>query len=285
MIVDVKEMLVKARDGGYAVGAFNTVNLETTRGILEAALEMKSPVVVQMTEKTLDYAGGRAIYNLVRGIAECYMPDIPVGIHLDHGKSFEIVQRATEIGFGSVMYDGSRHNYADNLAITKKVVEFCHAKNVPVQAELGNVPYLGELSMQEINWDEYMTDPDQAKDFVEQTGIDVLAVAIGNAHGFFRERSVPDYDRLESIAKLVTVPLVMHGASDWENDRISEVIKRGVSCFNVDTSIRLSFIGQLRQSLENGDETDLRKLLGFSKDAVKETVKEKMTYFGSVGKA
>lgn len=284
MIVDVKEMLTKARDGGYAVGAFNTVNLETTRGILEAALEMRSPVVVQMTEKTLDYAGGRAMYNLVRTIADCYMPDVPVGIHLDHGKSFEIVQRATEIGFGSVMYDGSRHTYADNLAITKKVVDFCHAQGVPVQAELGNVPYLGELSMQEINWDDYMTDPAQAKEFVEHTGIDVLAVAIGNAHGFFRERPVPDYDRLDEIVRLVSVPIVMHGASDWESDRVREVIKRGVSCFNVDTSIRLSFIGQLRQSLATGDETDLRRLLGASKDAVKKTVKEKMEFFGSAGK-
>ncbi|MDD5083819.1 MAG: class II fructose-bisphosphate aldolase [Candidatus Moranbacteria bacterium] len=285
MIVDVKEMQNKAREGGYAVGAFNTVNLETTQGILEAALEMKSPVVVQMTEKTLDYAGGRAIYNLVRTIAECYMPQIPVGIHLDHGKSFEIVQRATEIGLTSVMYDGSRHNFADNLAVTKKVVDFCHAKGVSVQAELGNVPYLGELSMQEINWDDYMTDPGQAKEFVEHTGIDVLAVAIGNAHGFFRERPEPDYARLEAIAKVVSVPLVMHGASDWEADRVTEVINRGVSCFNVDTSTRLAFIGQLRQSLENGDETDLRKLLAASKDAVKKTVKEKMTYFGSAGKA
>lgn len=284
MIVDVREMLIKARDGGYAVGAFNTVNLETTRGILEAAFESRSPVIVQMTEKTLDYAGGRAIYHLVREIAECYMPDIPVGIHLDHGKSFEIVQRATEIGFGSVMYDGSRHEYADNLAITKKVVEFCHAKGVPVQAELGNVPYLGELSMQEIDWDDYMTDPEQAKDFVDRTGIDVLAVAIGNAHGFFRERNIPDYDRLDAIAKLVTVPLVMHGASDWENGRVKEVIKRGVSCFNVDTSIRLAFIGHLKQVLKEGDETDLRKLLGASKDAVKKAVIEKMGFFGSVGK-
>jgi fructose-bisphosphate aldolase class II len=285
MIVDVKEMLLKAKEGGYAVGAFNTINLETTQGILEAALEMKSPVIVQMTEKTLEYAGGRAIYKLVRTIAECYMSDIPVGVHLDHGKSFEIIQRATEIGFASVMYDGSRHNFADNLAITKKVVDFCHEKGVSVQAELGNVPYLGELSMEEIKWDEYMTDPKQAKEFVEYTGIDTLAVAIGNAHGFFRERTVPDYDRLSAITEAVSVPLVMHGASDWDNDRVKEVINRGVSCFNVDTSIRLSFIGQLRQTLDNSEETDLRKLLGASKDAVKKTVKEKMNYFGSVGKA
>jgi ketose-bisphosphate aldolase len=213
------------------------------------------------------------------------MPDIPVGIHLDHGKSFEIIQRAIEIGFASVMYDGSRHNFADNLSITKKVVDFCHEKGVSVQAELGNVPYLGELSMQEINWDEYMTDPKQAKEFVEHTGIDTLAVAIGNAHGFFRERTVPDYDRLSAIAEVVSVPLVMHGASDWENGQVKEVINRGVSCFNVDTGIRLSFIGQLRQTLDNSEETDLRKLLGASKDAVKKTVKEKMNYFGSTNKA
>jgi ketose-bisphosphate aldolase len=285
MIVDVKEILINAKEGGYAVGAFNTVNLETTRGILEAALEMKSPVIIQMTEKTLDYAGGRAIYNLVRMVAEFYMPDIPVGIHLDHGKSFEIVQRSTEIGFTSVMYDGSRHNFTDNCAVTKKVVDFCHTQGVAVQAELGNVPYLGELSMQEINWDEYMTNPEQAKEFVEYTGIDTLAVAIGNAHGFFRERSMPDYDRLEAIAKLVTIPLVIHGASDWEGGRIQAVVARGASCFNVDTSVRLAFIGQLRQSLEDSDDTDLRKLLGASKDAVKNIVKEKISFFGSGGKA
>jgi ketose-bisphosphate aldolase len=284
MIVSVKDMLWKAREGGYAVGAFNAINLETTRGILEAAAESKSPVIVQMTEKTMDYAGGRALYGLVRTVAECYMPEVPVGIHLDHGKSLEIVQRATEIGFMSVMYDGSRHSYADNLSATKKVTEFCHAKEVCVQAELGSVPYLGELSMQEIDWDKYMTDPDAAKEFVEHTDIDVLAVAIGNAHGFFRERAVPDYDRLSAIATKVSVPLVIHGASDWENGRVKEVIARGVSCFNVDTSIRLAFIGQLRQHLAVGDETDLRQLLSASKDAVKRTVKEKMHFFGSVGK-
>lgn len=285
MITDVKELLMMAKEGGYAIGAFNTINLETTRGILEAASEMKSPVIVQMTEKTLDYAGGRAIFDLVRGIAEYYMPNIPVGIHLDHGKSFEIIQRATEIGFTSVMYDGSRHNLADNLAITKKVVDFCHTKGVSVQAELGNVPYLGEFSMEEIDWNEYMTDPAQAQEFVRYTRVDTLAVAIGNAHGFFRERPTPDYDRLEAIVKEVSLPLVMHGASDWDKGRVGAVIARGVSCFNVDTSIRLSFIGKLRQTLDDSDETDLRKILALSKDAVKKTVKEKMEYFGSAGKA
>jgi fructose-bisphosphate aldolase class II len=285
MIVNVKELLVKAKEGGYAVGAFNTVNLETTQGILEAAQEMRSPVVIQVTQKTLDYAGGRAIFHLIKNIAEYYFPHVPVGIHLDHGKSIEVVERAVEIGFTSVMYDGSRREYADNLETTKKLVEFCHARGVVVQAELGNVPYIGEVdSMQSLNWEEYMTDPDQAEKFVRESGLDVLAVAIGNAHGFFPERPTPDYERLEAIAQKVAVPLVMHGASDWDNGRVKEVVARGISCFNVDTRLRLSFINQLAQSFEEGEQTDLRKLLGGAREAVKNAVKEKMTLFGSGGK-
>lgn len=287
MIVSVKEILNKAKNEGYAVGAFNTINLETTRAIVEAALEMRSPVIIQITEKTMEYGGGRGIFHLVKNDAEFYAPEIPVGIHLDHGKSFEIVQRAVEIGFGSVMYDGSRKEYADNLAITGKIVEFCHEKGVDVQAELGSVPYLGEVDMGDIEWDKYMTDPGQAKEFAEKTGIDVLAVAIGNAHGFVKERKEPDFDRLEMIHKNLNIPLVLHGASDWENGRVAEVIKRGVSCFNIDTSLRMAFINNLMRAIENKDSSsfDPRKLLGDARDAVKHTVKEKIKIFGSDGKA
>lgn len=285
MIANVKELLEKAKAGGYAVGAFNTVNLETTRAIIEAAKELSSPVIIQMTEKTFDYAGGRAIYHLTKNIAEFYAPEIPVGIHLDHGKSFEVVGRAMDIGFASVMYDGSRKDYVDNLMMTKKIVEIAHERGVVVQAELGNVPYIGEMQMETVDWTKYMTDPDQAAQFVKETGIDTLAVAIGNAHGFFRERSEPDYDRLESIAGLVDVPLVLHGASDWQNGRVTEVIKRGISCFNVDTATRLAFIGGVREALQSEDETDLRKVLGKGQSAVKEAVKAKILAFGSAHKA
>ncbi|NCQ06336.1 MAG: class II fructose-bisphosphate aldolase, partial [Candidatus Moranbacteria bacterium] len=203
----------------------------------------------------------------------------------DHGKSFEVVMRAMDMGFASVMYDGSRKEYADNVATTKKIVDIAHAKGVSVQAELGNVPYLGEVQMENINWDNYMTDPDQAVDFIERTGIDTLAVAIGNAHGFFRERSQPDYERLSTIVKRVTLPIVMHGASDWQNDRVKEVIARGVSCFNVDTALRLAFIGGLREALQAEEETDLRKILTKAKEHTKDAVKEKMLMFGSDHKA
>ncbi|OGI21311.1 MAG: hypothetical protein A2808_01445 [Candidatus Moranbacteria bacterium RIFCSPHIGHO2_01_FULL_55_24] len=285
MLTNVKDILAKAKEGGYAVGAFNTINLETTQAIIEAAKDLSSPVIVQVTEKTFEYAGGRGIYHLIANIAEFYAKDIPVGIHLDHGKSFEVVERAMDIGFTSVMYDGSRKEYADNVMMTKKIVEIAHARGITVQAELGNVPYIGEMQMDTVDWNQYMTDPEQAKAFVEETGIDTLAVAIGNAHGFFRERSEPDYERLSKIQSLVSLPLVLHGASDWDNERVAEVIKRGISCFNVDTAIRLAFIGGMREMLQSVDETDLRKVLGTAREYTKEAVKKKIEAFGSAGKA
>jgi fructose-bisphosphate aldolase, class II len=287
MVTSVKEILKKAQEGGYAVGAFNTTNLETTRAIIDAAKEMSSPVIIQITERTLEYAGGRAIFQLVKNCAEFYAPEIPIGIHLDHGKSFEIIQRCAEIGFPSVMYDGSRKIFADNVVVTRKVVEFCHGKDMSVQGELGSVPYLGETGMGNIDWDKYMTDPDQAEDFVCRTGVDALAVAIGNAHGFFKERTTPDYERLEAIHKKVAIPLILHGASDWENGKVTEVVARGVCCFNVDTAIRLAFVNSLVKAVheQNDISFDIRKLLGDARQAVKEVVKEKMRFFGSEGKA
>lgn len=286
MITSVKEILENAQKGGYAVGAFNTTNLETTQAIIEAAKEMRSPVIIQLTEKTMDYAGGRAIFNLIKNIAEFYAPEIPVGIHLDHGKSFEIIQHCAETGFPSVMYDGSRKEYDDNVEITKRVVDFCHERGMSVQGELGSVPYIGETEAGEVDWDKYMTDPDQAADFVSRTGIDALAVAIGNAHGFVKERKEPDYDRLAKIHEKVSVPLILHGASDWENGRVKEVISRGICCFNVDTATRMAFISSITKSIKSQNDVsfDIRKLLGDARQEVKMSVKLKMRYFCSEGK-
>lgn len=287
MITSVKEILKKAQEGGYAVGAFNTVNLETTRAIVEAAQEMRSPVIIQITEKTMEYSGGRLIYHLVKNDAEFYAPEIPIGIHLDHGHSFEFIQRAVAIGFKSVMYDGSRKKFADNMDITKKVVDFCHEKGVEVQAELGTVPYLGEYGIGDVDWEKYMTDPNEAAAFVKTTGVDALAVAIGNAHDFFKEREKPDFERLEEISKNCGIPLILHGASDWENGKVGEAVQRGVACFNVDTAIRIAFINNLINSVRNQGSIsfDIRKLLGGARDAVRDIVKKKMKFFGSTGKA
>jgi len=283
MIVSVKEILNKAKEGGYAVGAFNTVNLETTQAIIEAAKEAKSPIIIQITESTMEYAGGRGIFNIIKNQAEFYAPEIPIGIHLDHGKSAEIVKRCIEIGMTSVMYDGSRKIFVDNLSTTKQIAEFCHTKNVDIQAELGSVPYIGEIGAGEIDWDEYMTKSEEAKKFVEETGVDALAIAIGNAHGFAKERSEPDFERLAKIKEIVNIPLILHGASDWEENRVSEAIKNGISCFNVDTALRMAFVNDLIKSVNEqaGASFDIRKILGGAREAVKKAVKEKIKIFGS----
>jgi ketose-bisphosphate aldolase len=287
MITSVKEILTKAKEGGYAVGAFNTVNLETTRAIVAAAKEMHSPVIIQVSEKTLEYAGGRGIFHLIKNEIDFYAEQIPIGIHLDHGHSFEIIQRVTDIGFPSVMYDGSRKDFVDNMEITKKVVDFCHERGVVVQGELGNVPYLSEQKMGDVDWDKYMTDPAQAKQFVETTGIDALAVAIGNAHGFFKEREAPDWERLDKIVGLVSVPIVLHGASDWEDGRATEAIERGVSCFNISTNTQMAFVNALSSVFHDNKDPgfDIRDILEQALEAVKESVKRKIKLFGSDGKA
>ncbi|MFZ2193684.1 MAG: class II fructose-bisphosphate aldolase [Candidatus Moraniibacteriota bacterium] len=283
MITSVKEILIKAKEGGYAVGAFNTVNLETTQAIVMAAKELRAPVIIQVSERTLEYAGGRGIFNIIKNEAEFYAPEIPIGIHLDHGHSLEIIQRVIEIGFTSVMYDGSRKSFVDNMEITKKAVDCCQDKGVTIQGELGNVPYLSENKMGEVNWEEYMTKPEEAKIFVESTGIDALAVAIGNAHDFFKEREIPDWDRLDKIRSLIQIPIIMHGASDWEDGKVSEAIARGVSCFNIDTNTRVAFVNAL-SSIFHGDKDpgfDIRGILGQAREAVKESVKRKMLLFNS----
>jgi ketose-bisphosphate aldolase len=287
MVVGTGEIFAKAKEGGYAVGAFNVINMETAQAVILGAKEMRSPVIVQITEKTMDYTGGRNIFHMVKNIAEFYAKEIPIAIHLDHGKSFEIIQRAVEIGFTSVMYDGSEKIYADNLAMTKKIVDFCHERDVFVKAELGSVPHLGEIIMSDLEWEKYMTDPEQAIEFVKETGVDALAVAIGNAHGFIRERSEPDYSRLSMIHKNVDLPLVLHGASDWNNGRVEEVIKEGILCFNIDTALRISFLNVLVNSLKilGGASVDIRALFGKSRDAVKDVVKDRIKLFGSDGKA
>ncbi len=287
MITSVKEILEKAKAGGYAVGAFNVFNLETVQAAVQAAREMRSPAIIQITEKTMEYAGGRAIFYLVKNIAEFYAPEIPIGIHLDHGHSFEAIKRAVNIGFTSVMYDGSRKKYEDNVMVTKEVVDFCHEKGVVVQAELGFVPYLGEIEISENDWVKYMTDPGQAESFVKETGVDTLAVGIGNAHNFFKEKKVPDYDRLDMISKSLNIPLILHGASDWENGKVEEVVKRGITCFNVDTSIRLAFVNSLasRVMKQGPMNLDAREFLGEARDSVRNVIKDKIKMFGSDGKS
>lgn len=286
MIVSSKKILSEAQAKGYALGAFNTVNLETSRAILEAAAELRSPVIIQMTEKTFQYGGGHAMYHLVKNLADFYFPDLPLAIHLDHGRNTAVVREALAIGFKSVMMDASTLTYEENVVMTSEIVAEAHTKGAVVQGELGNVPYKGEITdLEHMDWDKYMTNPAQAEGYVRVTGVDTLAIAIGNAHGSFPERPEPDFDRLVAIRERLSLPLVLHGASDWEEERVKKAIELGITCFNVETATKTAFLKALRSTLETSQEVDIRKILMPAREAFKDAVKKKMELFGSAGQA
>ncbi len=273
------EILRDAMQGKYAVGAFNTSNLELTQAIVRAAKE-EGPCVVQVTTSGFAYANANVMGNLVESVIKNESESAKIGFHLDHGKSFDDVVAAIEAGADSVMIDASIKSFEDNIKITKQVVDYAHNKGVTVQAELGAVPYLGRED-QEIDWDSVMTNPVQAKELVERTGIDALAVGIGNAHGFFKERDIPDWERLAEIRRLLpNTPLIMHGASDWQAENVRKAIEGGICCFNVDTDIRIAFISTICHETGSGcDVSDPRKLLGAAREKVQLVVQEKIKMF------
>jgi len=274
------EILEEAKRERYAVGAFNTANLEVTQAIVRAAHDLNKACVIQMTPSTMKYANHKVIGKLVGAVIENESNSTPIGFHLDHGKNFDHVVAAIDAGADSVMIDGSQLSFKENVELTARVVEYAHGKNVTVQAELGRVPYVGR-EKQEINWDEVMTDPDEAEKLVKKTGLDVLAVGIGNAHGFFREREEMDWERLKKIRDIIPdTLLVVHGASDWKVDGIKKAVEIGVSCFNVDTDVRVAFMTSICNTIGQRCEiTDPRKILSSSRDAMEETVKNKIKIF------
>lgn len=277
------EILEEATKKGYAVGAFNTSTMELTQGIVRAAKELKQSCIIQITPSTIKYAGPEVIGAVVKAVIENESSDIAIGFHLDHGKTFDDVVTAIDLGVDSVMIDASTKEFDRNVTITKRVVEYAHSKGVAVQAELGRVPYMGRNG-QNVDWDTVMTNPKEAQQLVEETGVDALAVGIGNAHGFFRERDIPDWKRLEEIKELLPkTPLIMHGASDWDKNKVKNAVTRGVTCFNVDTDIRLAFVNAIcSQVSPKCDLTDPRKVLEAAREAVKNKVTEKIDMFWHV---
>ena len=271
------EILQNATKKGYAVGAFNTSIMEITQGIVRAAKELKKPCIIQVTPSTIKYVGAEVLGKGIQAVIDSESGEAEIGFHLDHGKTFDDVVTAIDMGMDSVMIDASAKEFKKNISITKKVVEYAHAKNVTVQAELGKVPYVGKNG-QTIDWNSVMTNPVEAKQLVEKTNVDALAVGIGNAHGFFKERETPDWKRLEEIKELLPdISLIMHGASDWDRNKVKNAVTRGVSCFNVDTDIRIAFINAICKQM--CDFTDPRKALGIAREAVQNKVTEKIEMF------
>jgi len=297
--------MVPARKNAYAVGAFNVQNLESVKAIVEAATEEKSPAILQITPSVIKYAGLPYITGLVKTAAN--LAPVPLSMHLDHGEDYEVAIKCVDAGFTSVMIDGSFLKFEENIAVTKRVVEYAHPKGVSVEAELGQLAGVEERSVEEK--DAILTDPQNAIEFVEKTGIDTLAVAIGTSHGAYKFKSQAklDLERLNIISQKVAIPLVLHGASSvpsWivekatnygatlggakgvSEDQLQQAIKLGIAKINIDTDLRLAFTATVREVLANSTkEFDPRKILGPAKDAMKEVAKGKMRLFGSSGRA
>lgn len=281
-LVTTKQMLLDAQASGYAVGAFNVENMEMVQAVIAAAEELKSPVIMQTTPSTVKYASTDYFYANVKTAAQ--NANIPVVIHLDHGSSFELAMKAYRSGYTSIMIDGSHGTFEENVAVSAKVVEAVHPGGVPVEAELGKVG--GKEDELEAGDDNPYTDPKQAVDFVEKTGIDSLAVAIGTAHGVYKGEPKLDLNRLSEIREVVSIPLVLHGTSGVPDTTVTECVKRGICKVNYATDLRIAFTKGVKSVMDvDADVIDPKKYNAAGRDEVKKYVMEKMKVVGSVGKA
>lgn len=281
--VSLRDVLAEAERGRYAVGAFNTNNMEIVQAIVEAAEEEKAPVILQASQGALKYAGIRYISAMVRAAVET--ATIPVVLHLDHGTSFEQTMLCLKHGFTSVMFDGSKYSLEENMAATRKVVDVAHAMGASVEGELGKIGGTeDDISVDER--DALFTDPEEARRFVAETNVDALAVAIGTAHGPYKGIPQLDFARLEKINALIDTPIVLHGASGVPADSIQKAIRLGVCKINIDTELRQAFTRGVQQVVrEKPAEYDPRKILGPAKEEMKAVIREKIRLFGSAGKA
>ncbi|MCQ1528447.1 class II fructose-1,6-bisphosphate aldolase [Lutispora saccharofermentans] len=297
-LVTSKEMFKKAYDGLYAVGAFNVNNMEIIQGIVDAAKDEQAPLILQVSAGARKYAKHVYLMKLVEAAVED--SGLSICLHLDHGEDFEICKSCIDGGFTSVMIDGSKHPFEENIAITRKVVEYAHDRGVVVEAELGRLAGI-EDAVSVSSRDATFTDPDQAVEFVQRTGVDSLAIAIGTSHGAYKFKGEPmlDFERLEKISKLLPdFPLVLHGAStvlpefvDLCNtygghvpgakgvpeDMLLKAGKMGVCKINIDTDLRLAMTASIRKHLaENPGDFDPRQYLKPAREAIKNMVKHKM---------
>ena len=306
-LVTTKELFKKALAGRYALGAFNVNNMEIIQGIVEGGVAERAPLILQFSAGARKYARHEYLKKLVEAAVETC--DLPIVLHLDHGEDFAICKACVDGGFTSVMIDGSKHSFEENIALTRKVADYAHARGVSVEAELGKLAGVEDtISVSEK--DAIFTNPDQAREFVERSGCDSLAVAIGTSHGAYKFKGEPklDFERLEEIQdRLPGFPLVLHGASSVPQDLVDfcnryggkimgsrgvpeEMIGRAarmnVCKVNIDTDIRLAITGTIRKCFaENPSNFDPRHYLGPARDAIREVVRRKIRALGCNEKA
>lgn len=284
MIVTTKELFDKARKGGYAIGAFNVSTLEAIKGILDAATELHSPVIIETSEKEMNYMGPEIVADVVRDLAT-ELP-IPVAIHLDHGQGMDSARVAIAAGYTSIHIDASALGYDENLKLTTEVTAFAHDHGMTVEGELGHVGGASEVHDESAKMEKSTyTDPDQAAVFVRETGIDVLASSIGNIHGIYENEPTLDFERLAKIGEIGT-PLSLHGGSGIPEAQIKKAISLGITKINVNTELRQAYTDTLHKGLDSHpDEIVPYKYLPEEIEAVKQVVMSKIKMFGSTGKA
>lgn len=289
MLTSLRSLLEHAARHHYALGAFNTVNLEMTLGIIRAAVDTQAPVVITVTETTIEYAGLKPITHIVETIAKNSAVNVPVALHFDHGRSFRSVAECIHAGFTSIMIDASDLAFDENVLLTRQVVDYAHKRSVLAQGEIGQLRRAQDFVAADKR-DESLTDPMEAEKFVRATGVDTLAVAIGNVYGVYKlHRGAPplDLERLAAIhQRIPDVPLALHGASAITHDQITQAIERGIRIVNIVTELEYAFTEQLRETVrDKKEEYDPRLILEPSIDAIRDIVRDKLQLFGSAGQA
>lgn len=283
-LVTLKEILANTRKEGYVVGAFNFNGYEDAQGIVDGAAEMRSPVIMMASMGACKYIGLHQTVGMVRGMAESV--DIPICLHLDHATDLDYIKRAVEAGFTSVMVDASAKDYEENIRESRAVVDFASRFGCSVEAELGKVG--GKEDHIEVDaMSATFTDPADVPRFVEETGIDALAIAFGSVHGFYKSEPKLDFDRLGKILDLTRCPLVLHGGTGIPVEDFKRCVRMGMSKINVGTELKATYTDALRAALAGlpAGEMDPRKYMGAIKKACAEVVKGKIEVFGSAGKA
>ncbi|WP_392566009.1 tagatose bisphosphate family class II aldolase [Utexia brackfieldae] len=281
-IISSHNMLKKAQAEQYAVPAFNIHNLETMQVVIETVAELQSPVILAGTPGTYSYAGTENIIAIAQALAKKHR--IPFAVHLDHHEDYADIVNKIHQGVRSVMIDGSHHSFEENIAIVKRVVDYAHRYDVSVEAELGRLGGVEDDLVVDAK-DALYTSPTQAAEFIERTGIDSLAVAIGTAHGLYKSEPKLDFDRLAEIRKTVAIPLVLHGASGLSQQDVQTCIARGICKVNVATELKIAFSDALKDYMnQHPDANDPRHYMQPAKQAMKEIVTKIIHTCGCAGK-
>ena len=279
MLENMKNMLNKADSGKYAIPHFNINNLEWTRFILEECENLKTPVIIGVSEGAAKYMGGfKTVADMVLNLVNYLNITVPVALHLDHGSSYENCVKAIDSGFTSVMIDASKYSIEENIRITKQVVDYAHARNVTVEAEVGAVGGEEDGVALELAYAKV----EDAVRLVKETNIDFLAPALGSVHGIYKGEPKLDFERMFKIHKLVNLPLVLHGGSGIPYDLIKKAISCGICKININTELQMAWSQGVRQFLNNDDKVyDPRKIIKSGEAKMKEMIKEKVILFGS----